>query len=168
VNKPIRRGIPTLYKGTLLRSRTEARWAALLDAFGWAWTYEPFDLHGWIPDFLVTLDGVEHVIEVKSTDEDFDGAMAKIDCSGWEGPVLLVGHSLDHQCCGRFRCSDGVQQVWGELEIFRCSNWDCISPLQVEGSWHCRLCGAREHNKLDFDIDAAFAAASNRVQWRPE
>lgn len=58
--------------------------------------------------------------------------------------------------------------LWGQLEVFRCSNFDCVSPLSVEGSWHCRHCGAREHHRLSFDIDAAWARATNLVQWRPE
>lgn len=45
---------PTRYKGVLFRSRLEARWAAFFDLAGWKWEYEPLDLHGWTPDFLVT------------------------------------------------------------------------------------------------------------------
>ena len=30
-------GIPTLYSGVLMRSRTEARWAAFFELFGWPW-----------------------------------------------------------------------------------------------------------------------------------
>lgn len=169
MGEPARRiGIPTMFRGVLMRSRTEARWAALMTNIGWDWTYEPFDLAGYVPDFSIVLGGVEHIIEVKATDEDFVAAETKIDCSTWEGPAIIVGHALDGRTVGRYRYSDGVQQTWGELELFRCSNWDCVSPLQVEGSWHCRLCGAREHHRLDFDIEAAWAAASNRVQWRPE
>lgn len=44
---------PTRYKGVLFRSRLEARWAAFFDLIGWRWEYEPFDLDGWTPDFLV-------------------------------------------------------------------------------------------------------------------
>lgn len=46
--------IPTRYNGVLFRSRLEARYAAFFDLAGWAWEYEPFDLPGWVPDFLVT------------------------------------------------------------------------------------------------------------------
>lgn len=47
------RGIRTTYAGTRFRSRLEARWAAFFDLVGWKWTYEPFDVEGWIPDFLI-------------------------------------------------------------------------------------------------------------------
>jgi hypothetical protein len=45
--------IPTVYQGVHFRSRLEARWAAFFDLLGWRWHYEPLDLDGWIPDFLI-------------------------------------------------------------------------------------------------------------------
>lgn len=47
------RAIPTMYAGVQFRSRLEARWAAFFDLLGWEWEYEPIDLKGWIPDFLL-------------------------------------------------------------------------------------------------------------------
>jgi hypothetical protein len=47
------KAIETKYAGTIFRSRLEARWAAFFDVFGWSWVYEPFDLEGWLPDFLL-------------------------------------------------------------------------------------------------------------------
>jgi hypothetical protein len=52
---------PTTYNGVNFRSRLEARWAAFFDLNGWEWSYEPVDLDGWSPDFL--LDG--HLVEIK-------------------------------------------------------------------------------------------------------
>lgn len=45
--------IPTRYAGVQFRSRLEARWAAMFDLLGWTWEYEPIDLAGYIPDFVV-------------------------------------------------------------------------------------------------------------------
>jgi len=47
------KAIPTKYNGVNFRSRLEARWAAFFDLVNWKWQYEPLDLDGWIPDFLV-------------------------------------------------------------------------------------------------------------------
>lgn len=47
------KAIPTTYKGVNFRSRLEARWAVMFDKLGWHWRYEPVDLDGWIPDFIV-------------------------------------------------------------------------------------------------------------------
>jgi len=43
----------TMYGGCLFRSRLEATWAAFFDICGIKWVYEPFDLPGWSPDFLI-------------------------------------------------------------------------------------------------------------------
>ena len=46
--------IPCQYKGINFRSLLEARWAYFFDKLGWTWQYEPFEMDGYIPDFLVT------------------------------------------------------------------------------------------------------------------
>lgn len=45
----------TRYKNILFRSRLEARWAAYFDLLGLYWEYEPIDLNGWTPDFLLDI-----------------------------------------------------------------------------------------------------------------
>lgn len=68
------KGIPTLYNGVQFRSRLEARWAAFFDYLDLRWEYEPFDLDGWIPDFM--LSGKNNVlVEIKPITK-FDEATA--------------------------------------------------------------------------------------------
>ena len=55
---------PTKYKGRLYRSRLEARWAAFFDLLQWDYEYEPFDLNGWSPDFIIK-GNIEVLVEVK-------------------------------------------------------------------------------------------------------
>lgn len=50
------KAIPTSYRGTNFRSRIEARWAVFFDLVEWPWEYEPIDLEGYIPDFILTFD----------------------------------------------------------------------------------------------------------------
>lgn len=70
--------IPTLYRGRQYRSRLEARWAAMFDLLGWAYEYEPYDLNGWIPDFV--LMGKRNVlVEVKPILGDFDSEPRELD-----------------------------------------------------------------------------------------
>jgi hypothetical protein len=70
--------IPTRYRGTMYRSRLEARWAAFFDRLGWAHQYEPFDLGSWSPDFLLTdLDVLVEVKPITSFDQDVS---RKIGC----------------------------------------------------------------------------------------
>lgn len=56
--------IPTMYRNRVYRSRLEARWAAMFDSLGWRYEYEPFDLAGWIPDFIL-LGERNVLVEVK-------------------------------------------------------------------------------------------------------
>lgn len=89
---------PTLYKGVLMRSRLEARWAAYFDERGWAWVYEPFDLRGYSPDFSVTVDGVPGVlVEVKPATKfgQLAAPIGKILRSGWHGAWMVVGADPD-------------------------------------------------------------------------
>lgn len=60
------KAIKTKYAGVTFRSRLEANWAAFFDLMGWKWEYEPIDLDGWSPDFLLRgSDGMEVFVEVK-------------------------------------------------------------------------------------------------------
>lgn len=98
--------IPTTYAGVNFRSRLEARWAAFFDLAGIKWDYEPFDLDGWAPDFLLRTDRDDILVEVKPVDFDepsnaFDKARAhKQDhiilllgvrpfCDGLIGPIIV-------------------------------------------------------------------------------
>lgn len=45
--------IPTDYAGVRFRSKLEATWARFFDVIGLAWEYEPCQMEGWWPDFLI-------------------------------------------------------------------------------------------------------------------
>ncbi|WP_198372022.1 PDDEXK family nuclease [Roseomonas rosulenta] len=57
------RPIPVEFAGVRYRSRLEARWAALFTNLGWSFRYEPQELPGWAPDFLI--DGPDALIFVE-------------------------------------------------------------------------------------------------------
>ena len=92
-------GDPTRYGGIQFRSRLEARWAAMFDLLDWRWSYEPCELSGYVPAFIIefirpllvevvpllwTTDAVEPCLE----------AIAKVENSGWRDESLLVGAEL--------------------------------------------------------------------------
>lgn len=62
------KAIPTEYAGVKFRSRTESRWAAFFDLVGVKWDYEPIDLEGWAPDFLLRTKIGPVLVEVKPVD----------------------------------------------------------------------------------------------------
>ena len=102
-----RRGIPTKYKGIQFRSLLEVRWALFFDQMGWDYVYEPFDLEGWIPDFL--LKGREDILaEVKPTtkfqEEVAEKCLRAANKGGWSGEILLLGVQP-------FRIDDGISNL---------------------------------------------------------
>ena len=167
---PERRGIPTMYRGVKMRSRLEARWAAMFDEIGWPWAYEPIDLDGYIPDYLVSFEAGKLLTEVKGAVEDFAIAESKIECSGWTDEALVVGATIDGPVIGRILEWDGADPRWGEAQIFFCISCGMVSVLCVDGSWRCRACGADDGNSHvgEFALEATWANCGNRVQWRPE
>ncbi len=81
--------IPTRYAGVEFRSRLEAKWAAFFDLLEWKWEYEPIDLDGYIPDFVINKRLIEVKPALKFT--DYRDAQEKIDESGWTGKASVVG-----------------------------------------------------------------------------
>lgn len=87
--------IPTIYHGIQFRSRLEARWASFFDSQKWDWSYEPLDLKGYIPDFLVDFgchDLQNTLVEVKPLTDLNQGLQScrKIE-RVWEGSAILLG-----------------------------------------------------------------------------
>ena len=94
-------GIPTVgARGVRFRSRVEATWAAVFEALGLAWEYEPYDLEGYIPDFALVFGGedgpVEVLVEVKHSMTVWSARthapfVRKARDAGWAGPLLVLG-----------------------------------------------------------------------------
>ena len=55
----------TEYKGVEFKSILESVWAQFFDKMGWKWKYEPFLLNGWAPDFKLTINNCDILVEVK-------------------------------------------------------------------------------------------------------
>jgi hypothetical protein len=99
-------GIPTYGpRGIRFRSRLTAQWAHVFQALGWSWEYEPLDLGGYVPDFVLSFERQHKVrefpdahvlvavqacvnIEDKAAHQPI---LERIWRSGWKGPVLVVG-----------------------------------------------------------------------------
>lgn len=57
--------IVTESRGVEFRSRLEARWSEMFTLLSWPWEYEPIDLDGYIPDFVLTFPHKQMLVEVK-------------------------------------------------------------------------------------------------------
>jgi hypothetical protein len=178
--------IPTIYAGVRFRSRLEARWAAFFDLLKWEWHYEPFDLNGWIPDFVLHGKTRRTLVEVKpvagSDDPLFTETTDKIEKSGWEGETLIVSYFLppdsytaDDDVCVGWLCEVGTDSG----KPFFC--WDC-APFQVTDtprihagfchrihSYCDRITGYHPGGQTganDEEIKTLWAQAGNITQWR--
>lgn len=170
--------IPTLYQNVRFRSRTEARIAAFFDDLQWPWAYEPFDLEGYIPDFILKFPHEELLVEVKP-DTYFDSLKSyaqKIEMSGWRKEFLVIGSTIfPGNVLGVLaddsEIENGGTHILGQGIAFECINCGSLSIRHDHQSYRCRVNGC-------YDGDAhvgvcephvlwdKWNAAGNRVQWR--
>lgn len=180
--------IPTKYKGIQFRSRLEAKWAAFFDLLDWDWTYEPFDLHGWIPDFALNFKKPV-LVEVKPilTKADFRSYRREFTRAKTDLEVLLVGTQLfqKQQPSSKVvvgQLLDRVTKRWHSAILFTCRECSEYSFYSAGGTERCRNCGHldKEHKRSHLDFITAadhvsyrldrrikdhWVRASNRVQW---
>lgn len=161
--------IPTPYRGIMFRSRLEARWACFFDALHWPWHYEPIDLAGYCPNYIIAWPR-PLLVEVKPglSPDELQPHCAKIDRSGWEHEALIVGGCLmephaANPIVGLIREAG----EWGEARLFECLSCGGASVLAADQSWRCRACGCEERHVSRFTGLASWVEAGNRVQWMP-
>lgn len=168
--------IPTVYKGIRFRSRLEARWAYIFDRFGWKWEYEPFDLQGYIPDFMVGfLSPTLFEIKPGTTIEELEAAGEKALNSGFDGPITILG-ATKALSEADFTPIVGVQWV-PEIEaydgvcLFRCNVCGKASLNHDSQSFACQVSGCYDgsnHVSHYKEWDALWAEAQNHFQWKKE
>ena len=174
--------IPTTYKGIEFRSRLEAKWAVMFNQLGWTWEYEPIDLNGYIPDFILTFLYAPMLVEVKpaTTREELEDATRKIVNSGWTGEALIVGAtiSFDYSACfhkfglvSQWQTSqEGVKTIWWDYAQFHeCSECKRQSFHHENGAWFCYVCGKGDGDHYLIPSDAlanAWTTAINTIKYR--
>lgn len=171
--------IETDYRGVTFRSRLEAKWAAFFDLMGWPWQYEPLDLKGYIPDFILTLPHAPVLVEVKPALylRDLFQYEEKIEQSGWDKESLLVGTQpfpgIDSVSLGLLDERDEQHgHWWAEAIVEKCLHCQKDSFFHGEGRYHCRVkgCYDGDHylNPSDFNLVMnLFAEAARQVRWKP-
>jgi hypothetical protein len=174
--------IPTKYGGTQFRSRLEARWASFFDLMAWPWEYEPLDLDGYIPDFILGFYR-PLLVEVKPiTSWPPSAAVAeqlrKVAASGWDGEAIAVGAYPLTTTPGAFLLGRFLlEHIQGEsavpsdsgVEPFYCQECDRLSFGSDAQSFRCRVVGCvgtRDINIGAAKIVLSWREAGNRVQWR--
>jgi hypothetical protein len=171
-------GIPTEYAGQVFRSRLEATWARFFDDVGWRWVYEPFDLDGYIPDFVLALKR-EVLVEVKPVTAigQYEEHAPKLLGSGWTGEILIVGcgpiaETSHRTVLGLLRevtDPEAGSGWWSEALTMRCASCRRESFYHSEGSYACRVNGCWDgdhHIGEEFGALRLWRQAQNATQWR--
>jgi len=110
---PVIAAIPTRYKGVNFRSRLEARWAAFFDLMQWQWHYEPIDMQGWIPDFIMGSDlNTGLLVEVKPIDWE----PLSYNTSSYGTNTINLSHFGDY----RQEACRAIQNINGHKAILFC------------------------------------------------
>jgi len=174
---------PTRYKDQLFRSRLEAKWAAFFDLLKWPYVYEPYDLNGYIPDFILQFYE-PLLVEVKPEIlfKDLEQHTGKVEKSGWDKGILIVGADLFESkfwgkdgyraigLLGEFWPNEKIDRVYTEGSLSYCTVCKRPSIHQVSGSWYCRVAGCYEGGSTMEDFDQGLSLwrqAGNEIQWNP-
>ena len=168
------KAIPTLYNNVQYRSRLEARWAAFFDIIKWKFTYEPFDLPKWSPDFKLTTEaGTTFLVEVKP--KEFTDISLRIklgEASNYSDGILLINESPFTNpypnCIGLTSLLGKTKNYKDEADFEFCAS--VIANLYGSGTDIFNLCDFNEeiHNNLDKADDfchALWAEAGNKVMF---
>lgn len=141
----------TEYKGTRFRSRLEARWAAYFDLCEWPWVYEPIELKGWVPDFILQFHR-PIAVEVKpllaAVDFEFYDC-SKMNRAGWNEEILLLGAIIPSS--DRFGYLTECVEYGGSWDWARahtCFECGKLSFHHSTGCFSCRVCDAYEGDGL--------------------
>lgn len=151
------RPIETKYNGYTFRSRLEARWAAFFDILEWRWEYEPTEFDGWVPDFVLFGKKQNVFVEVKPVSSFPQHVADKIDLSGCQDEVLILGMTFPivneyGEYLGWLRESycyeDRLMWAWDHAAIrFRQgiprNEWGFCHETQ---SYRCRITGEYDGN----------------------
>jgi hypothetical protein len=181
--------IPTQYAGVNFRSRLEARWASFFDLCGWKWEYEPLDLNGWIPDFillgnprpvLVEVKPYLHPIEAGAIGAKMERACVGTEWAKWD--LLLLGtgpfeggqaKDCDRLCLGLVgeRAERGDVTWWQGACLGRYTGGADFSPAygwytgRITGE-HFEVPGGGADDTEDYFLDL-WKQAGNQTQWKP-
>ena len=188
-----RKGIATTHNGVRYRSRLEAKWAEFFRLLGWRAFYEPFDLDGYIPDFILHGHKQQILVEVKPVsgmdDPLFKETTAKIEQSGWQHEALIVSYFLpeaDDELCVGWLAEYYSATVFADENCGGGFGWD-FAPFDngggrvgfnhLSGGYCNRITGHSDggHRGICTDtstvhwkslIEIWWRDAGNAVQWR--
>lgn len=166
------RSKPTVYAGTTFRSRLEARWAAFFDLVGWPYTYEPFDVDDWTPDFLVH-GTTGFLVEVGPCMTLADYKAKSLKPSRFKPmPTLVLGVApIAADGTWSKEVAGWIVNEFPDSGSAGPAFWDCceIGELTVYGDDRTRPCdhGWTARKSWISNLPTLWAQAGSVVQWHP-
>jgi hypothetical protein len=152
------KSIPTKYAGVQFRSRLEAKWAALFDIAGMQWSYEPFDLEGWAPDFAIHTKRGDILVEVKPVN--------LVPCFVFENGFTLPDSATFEKAKKHWQ--DNWVLLVGERPQSNADHFGIGSLLDTPSHARGKV---KWNDMLDSvcvrDCEAKWRAAGNATQWVP-
>jgi hypothetical protein len=185
------KGIPTIgVRGIQFRSRIEAQWACIFEKLGWDWEYEPIDLQGYIPDFIIKFDEDEILIEIKGDtniwkEEVYKEHKEKIIKSGWKGIFGILGSTYknsenwgDNNCPIIGIVCYQYDSKWIDDDLIIRKEGDRRHKcLNLKDGWFFGgdlllydICGGFWKDTIETkkDFEKIWVDAKNKVQWKGE
>lgn len=187
---------PTVYRGIRFRSRLEAQWAYVFDQLMWRWRYEPIDLLGYVPDFILYgTDDNKVFVEVKPSEIYKDNRrtiIRKAKNAGIKELLVLCENAQISECWGKESARIGTfeyieEHGWGFENDGAILNRHYIDSSNGEkyvrhfqgydisaeyGSYAFRLSGVYEgDHHLNFvpqdEFEACWRSATEFTKWEP-
>ena len=173
---------PTEYEGVIFRSRLEAKWAAFFDLIEWDWIYEPCEINGYSPDFIIncTSDAYKTntiIVEVKPSmfaDDRYEKELIRKYNGVRSHLLLLTENPFYENDYGNVVIGKGIQSYiseehtdFGDLEM-KCSDDFGSTCMYYDGMVYGKVERERFISKLDFSaeyIKSKWAKAGNMVQF---
>lgn len=176
------KGIPTIgVRGIQFRSRIEAQWAYIFEKLEWNWEYEPIDLEGYIPDFIIKFDDDEILIEIKGDIniwKNYEEHKNKIIKSGWKKPFAILGSIYKNSKNRDVNCHiigivchfvKSINKWYDDNLIIRKERYNKKERWFIRGEQGLYdICGGDWKDTIDTktDFQNIWVEAKNKVQWK--
>lgn len=171
------KSLTTTVDGRRYRSQLEARWSVFFGLVGWGFEYEPFQLNGWVPDFLL-LGTTPVLVEVKPTYVLPAFALDKIEGAFPPHEVLILGCTIPVTPLDRpgaisphvfgwlgERSGDEDHTVlwWGDAILGQTPSG--LGFRHRDGSPFDRLTGGQLEPADPYRVGSLWAESGNKTQW---
>jgi len=148
-------------KNINFRSMIEAKWAYIFDKLNLNWEYEPFELKGYIPDFIIIIDDKQILIEIKSDLNIWENKNTdyehKIKSSGWINDFIILGGNIKKDNEFSYLIGYGyMDNKYSKIFLKKTKNNSII--FSIDNNTY--------NNNLIDNLDQLWIESKNNYQWK--